>query len=315
MPERRKRLFLIDGYSNIFRAFFAIRGLSTTSGEPTNAVYGFNQMLRKLLREEEPEYVGVALDPSGPTVRSERFAEYKANRAPMPEDLRPQIPRIKALLEAYGIPVLQLEGFEADDVLGTLARKAAAGGFEVVLVSSDKDLMQLVGDGIRLYHTGRDKLYDAAAVEEDFGVPPEKVVEVLALMGDSSDNVPGVKGIGEKGARQLIREFGSLDELLARASEVSRKSYREGLEEHREEAELSRELVTIHIDLPVELDVEALRHCSPTCRPWPPFSASSSSPSCWRSFPPATPSARWLRRGRWSIRKRRGSCSGTLPGR
>ncbi len=259
MPQR---LFLIDGYSNIFRAFYAIRNLSSSKGTPTNAVFGFIQILRKLLRDHTPELVGVALDVSRRTVRSERFAEYKANRAPMPDDLRVQIPAIRAVIEAFGIPILEQESYEADDVLGTLAKKAAAAGYEVVLVSADKDLMQLVGPGISLYHTGRDKLYDAAGVTEDFGVPPEKVVDVLALMGDASDNVPGVPGIGEKGAKGLIQEYGSLDALLERAQEVPRKAYREGLIQHRDQAELSRELVTIYTDLPLELDVAAL-HLDP----------------------------------------------------
>ncbi len=258
--KNRQRLVLIDGYSNIFRAFYAIRNLSNARGEPTNAVYGFVQMLRKLLRDEDPDLVGVALDVSGPTVRDEKYEEYKANRAPMPEDLRPQIPWIRQAIEAHNIPILEMERYEADDVLGTLAKKAAAAGFEVMLVSSDKDLMQLVDEKISLFHTGRDKVYDPAGVEEDFGVAPHLVTEVLALKGDAVDNVPGVPGIGEKGAVQLVREFGSVEELLGRASEVSRKSYREGLERHRDLALLSKELVTIHTDLPIEFEPDKLRH-------------------------------------------------------
>jgi len=169
VPKReassKPRLFLIDGYSNIFRAYYAIRGLSSSRGEPTGAVFGFLQMLRKLLRDEKPEYIGVAFDVSSDTVRKDKFEDYKANRAPMPEELRPQIPWIREVIEAYHIPILELKKYEADDVLGTLAHKAAAEGFEVILVSPDKDLMQLVGDGISVHHTGRDKRYDAAAVE------------------------------------------------------------------------------------------------------------------------------------------------------
>ncbi|HUP42755.1 MAG TPA: DNA polymerase I, partial [Thermoanaerobaculia bacterium] len=257
-----QRLFLIDGYSNIFRAFYAIRNLSSSRGEPTNAVYGFVQMLRKLLRDERPELVGVALDVSSRTVRTERYEAYKAQRAPMPEDLRPQIPWIRRCLEAYRIPVLELERYEADDVLGTLAGKAAAAGYDVVLVSADKDLAQLVGPRVSLMHTGRDKLYTPELVAEDFGVPPERVVDVLALMGDASDNVPGVPGIGQKGAQQLIQEYGTVEELLERLPEVQRKSYREGLEAHRDQALLSKELVTIHCDLPIDFDPEAL-HLDP----------------------------------------------------
>jgi DNA polymerase-1 len=264
MTSPRPRLFLIDGYSNIFRAFYAIRNLSTSRGEPTNAVYGFVQMLRKLLREENPGYVGVALEGGGETnVRSERFEEYKANRAPMPEDLAGQLPWIHKVLDAYRIPMLKLERYEADDVLGTLACRAAAEGYEVVLVSADKDLMQLVRPGVSLYHTGREKLYDPALVEEDFGVAPEKVPDVLALMGDAVDNIPGVPGIGEKGAKGLIREYGSLEALLDRAGEVTRKAYREGLLAYREQAVLSKELSTIHCDLPIDFEPDRLHHDPP----------------------------------------------------
>jgi DNA polymerase-1 len=259
MSQKKPRLYLIDGFSNIFRAFYAIRNLSSSSGEPTNAVFGFLQMLRKLLRDEEPEYLGVAFDVSSDTVRKDLYPEYKANRAAMPEDLRPQISWVRKVIQAYKIPLLELEKYEADDVLGTLAKKATAAGFEVVLVSPDKDLMQLVGNGVFMHHTGREKLYDAAGVTEDFGVLPEQVTDVLALMGDASDNVPGVPGIGEKGAKKLITEYGSLDRLLEHAAEVKRKSYREGLEGHRDLAELSKQLVTIHTDLPIDFDPIALK--------------------------------------------------------
>ncbi len=257
------RVYLIDGYSNIFRAYYAIRGLSSSRGEPTNAVFGFLQMLRKLLQDETPRYLGVALDVSSDTVRRDRYEDYKAHRAPMPDDLRPQIPWIRKLLEAYGVPLLEMPKYEADDVLGTLAKKAAAAGYEVVLVSPDKDLFQLVGEGVLQLHTTREKLYDAAGIEEDFGVPPAQVVDVLALVGDKSDNVPGVPGIGDKGAKKLIAEHGSLDALLEHADEVKRKSYREGLQQFEDQALLSRELVTIHTDLDVDFDPESLRLSEP----------------------------------------------------
>jgi DNA polymerase-1 len=261
-PGSRPRLFLIDGYSNIFRAFYAIRNLSNSKGEPTNAVYGFVTMLKKLLREESPELVGVALE-GGRTFRSDKFEDYKANRAPMPEDLQSQLPWIRKVLEAYRIPTLELAGYEADDVLGTLSCRAAEAGYDVVLVSADKDLMQLVEPRVSLYHTGRNKLYGPQEVAEDFGVPPEKVADVLALMGDSIDNIPGVPGIGEKGAKSLIQEYGSLEDLLARAGEVSRKAYREGLTEHAGQARLSKELSTIHTNLDVPLDPQALHRDPP----------------------------------------------------
>ncbi len=257
--SERQRLLLIDGYHNIFRAFYAIRELTNSRGEPTNAVFGFVQMLRKILRDEKPDLVGVALDVSDRTVRTEKYADYKANRAPMPEELRSQIPYIRRLIEAFRIPALELDNYEADDVMGTLARKAAAAGYDVVLVTADKDMLQLVAPGITLYHTGRNRIYDADAVTAEWGVPPERVADVLALMGDAVDNVPGVPGIGEKGARKLVADFGSVEQILERAAEVSRKSYREGLIEHREQALLSKELVTIHTGLPIELRPDALR--------------------------------------------------------
>ncbi|MEM7482187.1 MAG: DNA polymerase I [Acidobacteriota bacterium] len=263
MPDNRSRLYLIDGYSNIFRAFYAIRNLSSSKGEPTNAVFGFINMLKKLLREQEPEFIGVALDVGRKTVRSEQYADYKANRSPMPDDLKVQIPYIRRLLEAYRIPMLEVENYEADDVLGTLADRAAEAGYEVVLVSADKDLMQLVGDHVFLMHTGREKLYDAALVTEDFGVPPNQVIDVLALMGDTSDNVPGVPGIGAKGAVTLVKEHGSVETLLEVAPELKRKSYRENLQEHAAAARLSKELVTIHRDLPLPFEPDKLRRDPP----------------------------------------------------
>ncbi len=258
MNSERPRLFLIDGYSNIFRAFYAIRGLSSSKGEPTNAVFGFIQMLRKLLKDDKPEYLGIAFDVSSDTVRKESYSEYKANRAPMPDDLRPQIPWIRKVIEAYKIPVLEMPKYEADDVLGTLAKKAVAAGYEVVLVSPDKDLMQLVGDGVFQYHTTRDKLYDPQMVEDDFGVPPHQVIDVLALMGDSSDNVPGVPGIGQKGAVKLVGEYGSVEALIERAGEITARGYGKKLTEHQDSARLSKDLVTIHTDLEIDFDPQSL---------------------------------------------------------
>ena len=258
-----KRLFLIDGYSTIFRAFYAIRGLSTSAGEPTNAIYGFINMLRKLLREEEPPLLGIALDVGRATVRTEAYAEYKANRAPMPEDLKAQMPAIRRAIEAFRIPILELERYEADDVLGTLGKKAEQAGYDVTLISADKDLFQLVSDRVSMLHTGREKTYDPALVEQDFGVPPGQVVDVLALVGDKVDNVPGVPGIGAKGAQTLVREYGSVEALLEAAPELKRKAYREGLQDHADKAVLSKELVTIHTDLDVPFDPEALRMEAP----------------------------------------------------
>jgi DNA polymerase-1 len=220
-------------------------------------------MLRKLLREHDPPLVGIALDVGGKTFRSERFADYKATRTPMPDELRAQLPYVRQALEAFKIPILELAGYEADDVIGTLACRAAEEGYQVVLVSADKDLMQLVNDRVSFFHTGRDKIYDRAMVIEDFGVPPEQVPDVLALMGDTIDNVPGVRGIGDKGAKKLIQQYGSVENLLEHAAEVSHKTYREGLLAHADDARMSKELATIACNLPVEFDPQGLVHERP----------------------------------------------------
>ncbi len=255
----RPKLLLIDGYHTFFRAFYAIRELANSKGQPTNAVYGFIQILKKVLKDEAPDLVGVALDVSDETVRREKYADYKANRAPVPEDLAAQIPYLRRAIEGFRIPILELDPYEADDVMGTLSRRAAEAGYDVVLVSADKDLLQLVGPHVTLFHTGRNKRYDPALVEADYGLPPERIPDYLALVGDAVDNVPGVPGIGDKGAQKLVAEFGSVEALLERAAEIPRKAYREGLEQHREQALLSKELVTIHTDLPVALHAESLR--------------------------------------------------------
>jgi DNA polymerase I len=252
-------LYLVDGTSNLFRAFYAIRGLSTSRGLPTNAVYGFTAMLRKLIREHEPDYLGVAFDLSGPTFRHLAFADYKANRPETPEALVAQIPYAKRVCEVLNVPVLELEGFEADDLIGTLTAKAKAAGFDVVIVASDKDLLQLVGEGIRVYNPVKDQFLDSDGVERVFGVRPGQVRDVLALCGDASDNIPGVEGIGEKGAKDLIRRFGSLEATLAAASTLERKSYREGLLAQAEVARLSLDLATIRLDVPVPFEAEAFR--------------------------------------------------------
>ncbi|HSC28632.1 MAG TPA: 5'-3' exonuclease H3TH domain-containing protein, partial [Vicinamibacterales bacterium] len=220
------RLFLIDGSSQMYRAYHAMRGsgLSGPGGRTTHAVYIFVTMLRKLIEDHHPQYIAASFDLPGPTFRSEVATDYKANRAPMPPDLAEQIPWVHEACEALGVPILTSERYEADDVIGTLAQKAAAVGFEVAIVTGDKDFFQLVHDGIKVYNP-RDEgaWFDAVAVKEKFGVTPSQVVDVLALMGDTIDNIRGVPGIGEKGARDLVAAYGSLDALLAHAGEVANK--------------------------------------------------------------------------------------------
>src|SRR5712691_2931272 len=229
----RPLLYLIDGSSQMYRAYHApIRTaegglLRNAEGRPTNAVYIFVTMLRKLLNERTPEYIAASFDLPGRTFRDDLSANYKANRAPMPDELAEQIPMVHAACEALGVRILTSETFEADDVIGTLAEKAVADGFEVTIVTGDKDFFQLVRDGIRVLNP-RDEgiLYDAEGVKEKFGVAPGQVVDVIALMGDTIDNIKGVPGIGDKGARELIETYGSLENLLAHAAEVKNKRYR-----------------------------------------------------------------------------------------
>ena len=261
MPESPPKLYLVDAMSNIHRAYHAIQRLSTAAGRPTNAIYGFVTMLRKMLREHAPDYLAVAWDGPQRTVRHEAFADYKANRVPMADDLAVQIPAIRQILDAYRIPVLELPGYEADDVIGTLAKKASTMGFDVVIVTADKDMLQLVGPRVRVFHTGRERFLDEAGVREFFGVPPEQVADVLALMGDSVDNIPGVPRVGEVTAKKWIAQYGDLTTLLARSAEIKGK-VGESLREHKEDALVSRRLAEIPTDLAIPFEPDALR-CAP----------------------------------------------------
>jgi DNA polymerase I len=255
------RLFLIDGSSQMYRAYHAIRGLTGPDGKSTNAVYGFVTMLRKLLNDHQPQYIAASFDLAGPTFRDDIVTDYKANRAPMPGDLAEQIPWVHEACEAMGVPILTSKRYEADDVIGTLATRAVEAGFDVAIVTGDKDFYQLVHDGIKVYNPKEEGTwYDAAGVKEKFGVSPGQVVDVLALMGDSIDNIKGVPGIGEKGARDLIAEYGDLENLLAHAAEVKNKRQREGLLNHADDARQSRALAQIHVDCPVEFDAESMRY-------------------------------------------------------
>ncbi|MGA7859362.1 MAG: 5'-3' exonuclease H3TH domain-containing protein, partial [Terracidiphilus sp.] len=295
MPDQAKPpVFLLDAMSFIFRAYHAMqrsRPMSTRSGLPTAATYVFVNMIKKLRQDFAPRYFAAVFDVSGEVFRDERartmgplrkwnaktqsfddvsYEGYKANRESMPEDLRRQIPYIRRALEALRIPILEAVGFEADDVIGTLARQAAEQEHEVFIVSGDKDMMQLVTPRVKILNPQKDNLIlDPAKVTETLGVPPDKVVDVMALRGDAVDNIPGAPGIGDKGSVDLIVEFGSVEAVLDRAAEVKRKSYRESLEQNRDAVLLSKELVTIdsHVPLPLDLngmetqppDIEACR--------------------------------------------------------
>ncbi len=254
MSEQPKQIYLIDGSSYIYRAYYAIRHLSNSQGMATNAIYGFTNMLLKVIREMQPDHLAVIFDSKGPTFRKEVYPEYKANRSAMPDDLVPQIPYIKRVVEAFNFPGVEVPGFEADDIIATLAKRFAAQGMEVTVVTGDKDLMQVVSDRVRLLDTMKDKISGPAEVMERFG-GADKVIEVQALAGDSSDNVPGVPGIGEKTAKALIDEYGSVENLLANLDQLKGKR-RENLETYADQARLSKQLVTLIDDMELDLDYD-----------------------------------------------------------
>jgi len=265
-PSKRKRLFLVDGMSQFYRAYYALPPLSNSKGFPTSAIYGFTMMLRKLINAEKPDYLGVALDTSAPTFRHESYESYKATRHAMPDDLGLQLPYLDRICGALRVPITRHPKYEADDIIGTFARQAEQAGLDVVIVTNDKDMSQLVTDHIKLLRTertGEMRMMDARAVEEKFGVPPERVVELLGLWGDTIDNIPGAPGIGEKGAKQIIQQYGTIESAIAHAGEIQRKNYRESLQNNTELIRQSRELVTIHCDVPIDLDLDALKYESP----------------------------------------------------
>ena len=262
MTTEKETLYLLDGSSYIYRAYFAIRHLSSPKGFPTNALYGFTQMLLKVMKDRAPAHVAVIFDAGKITFRNELYPAYKANRSSMPEDLVQQLEPIKQMVRAFNIPALELAGFEADDIIGTIARQCETRGMACVVVTGDKDLMQIVSDNVTLLDTMKDKVFGIPEVHEKFGVGPAQVVDVLGLWGDTSDNIPGVPGVGEVTAKKLMQEFGSLDELLARAGEVKGKTG-ERLVEFADQARLSRTLATIDCDVPIDYRIEDFAVCPP----------------------------------------------------
>ena len=252
MPDASKTLVLIDGSSFLYRAFHGLPPLSNSKGEPTGAIFGVANMLRKLLADYANAHIGLVFDAPGKTFRDEMYEHYKANRPPMPDDLRAQIEPLHELVKAMGFPVLMVQGVEADDVIGTLAQKGQEQGFDVVISTGDKDMAQLVNDKITLENTMTNTRMDAAGVVEKFGVPPERIIDYLTLVGDTSDNIPGVPKCGPKTAVKWLTEFGSLDALMERSGEVGGK-IGENLRDSLPNIPLSRQLATIKCD--VELDV------------------------------------------------------------
>ena len=253
-----KKLYLIDGSAYIFRAFHAIRELRTSKGFPTNAVFGFVTMIRKIIREHRPDYLALVFDPPGPTFRDEMYEEYKANRPDMPDELEVQIPYIFKVVDAFRIPSITREGYEADDIIATLARKMDGPGIDTVIVTGDKDMMQVVSDRIRLYDPMKDKYSGPDEVRERFGVGPEKVIEILGLAGDSVDNISGVPGIGEKTAKELIQKYGSIEGVLKHLDEISGPKRKQALSEHADQAKLSRKLATLVEKVPVPVSLSDL---------------------------------------------------------
>ena len=266
--SKRPLFCIIDASSFIFRAYYAVRPLSNKNGLPTNAIFGFANMIVKVLEDFAPEYIAVVYDTKHPSFRKELYPEYKANRGAMPEDLVPQIPYIKKFIEALGLPNFERPGFEADDVIATLADGAArkSGEADVCIITSDKDLMQLVEDHVFIFDTMKDLRYDAKQVEEKLGVPPKQVADFLGLVGDSSDNIPGVEGVGPKTAIGLLQEFGSMDGIYENLALVKKEAQREKLEKCREMAFLSKDLATVRRNLDINSDWHNF-HCEPTLGP------------------------------------------------
>ncbi len=248
-----KKLFLIDGHAHCYRAFYAIPHLSSPDGRPTNAVYGFTGMLLKVLREQKPDYIAAVFDAPGPTFRHEQFADYKAQRKPMPDELGPQIDLIHEVVDAANIARVVMPGYEADDIIGTLARRAAAEGVDVYIATGDKDALQLLDEHVRLFDTKNGKEYTVDDLADDKGIRPDQVTDTMALSGDSSDNVPGIRGIGPKTALKLIQEYDSLENVFDHVDEISGKTLQRRLSEGVDIAETSRKLVTLDTDAPVEV--------------------------------------------------------------
>jgi DNA polymerase-1 len=261
------QLFLIDGNSLAYRAFFALpESIGTSDGRPTNAIYGLASMLVKIIDEHHPQGVVVAWD-AGYSGREQTYDLYKAQRKPRPDLLREQWPHLMPLVEAYGYTNVKVEGFEADDVIASLVRQAREQGIEVMVVTGDRDAYQLVDEGVRVMSTSRGitetKIYDRAAVEERYGVPPELITDLMGLRGDTSDNIPGVPGIGEKTATQLLQQFGSLEAVLESVDQISGKKRKENLTEHADDARLSKELATLQYDIETGVDLEAAMSSEP----------------------------------------------------
>ncbi len=260
------KFFIVDGTALAYRSYYAFKNnpLINSKGENTSAPYAFTRVLIKIIEEEKPDYLAIAFDLAGPTFRHESYEAYKANRKPMPDDLAEQLPRIRQIVETYGIPIVELQGYEADDVIGTLAKKAEEKGVHTYMVTGDKDLMQLISPRVWMYNLKRvgdePEIIDAERVANKMGVPPERIIDYLSLMGDSVDNIPGAKGVGEKSAKELIQEYGSLEKIIENCDNISNRRVREGIKNNIDMIWLSKELATIDTQVPLKVDLEGLRY-------------------------------------------------------
>ena len=259
-------LYLIDGNSYIYRAYYAIRGLSTSKGIPTNAIYGFINMLLKIIREKKPDGIVISFDSPVPTERHRLYEEYKAQRPETPGDLVQQIPNIRKMISAFNIKIFELPGYEADDILGTIAKEAASKGIDVFIVTGDKDMLQLVNNRVKIYDPMKDKILDEIYINERYGIGPERITEFMALAGDAVDNIPGIKGVGEKTARKLLSEFESLDDLLNNANRIRKDKLRMLVSENADIVRLSKKLVTLNTSVPIDINIEEFRLREPD---WP----------------------------------------------
>ena len=254
-----ENFFIIDGHSQLYQAYYAITELTTPSGQPINAVYGFTRMLRKIIKEDKPCYMAIAFDTKGPTFRHIEYKEYKSHRKPTPDDLVSQIPLLYDVINAYNIPLFAIQGFEADDIIGTISKKLSKENIECTIITIDKDMDQLIDKHIKIFNPRKKEIRDTEKLRKEKGIEPENVIDILALGGDSSDNIPGIPGIGYKTALNLIREWKSLENVISNVDKIKGKKKQENLLKYTELARLSKRLATIDTEVPLDFNLEACR--------------------------------------------------------
>ncbi|MBS1257572.1 MAG: DNA polymerase I [Candidatus Scalindua arabica] len=252
-----ENFFIIDGHSQLYQAYYAITGLTTPTGQPINAVYGFTKMLRKIIKEDKPCYMAIAFDTKGPTFRHKEYKEYKSHRKPTPDDLASQIPLLYDVINAYNIPLFAIQGFEADDIIGTISKKLSKESIECTIITIDKDMDQLIDKHIRIFNPRKKEIRDTEKLRKEKGIEPANVIDILALGGDSSDNIPGIPGIGYKTALNLIKEWKSLENVISNVDKIKGKKKQENLLKYTELARLSKRLATINTEVPLDFNLEA----------------------------------------------------------